>query len=150
MDKVVIKAEIIGAGEDTGDLVLRVDDRYLPLLQRFVKEKLIAQPFRVSFQAWEDFSERAFKYFHFLRDELCKAAGDTTRAYKAHMKKCLKEDCAEQIDATMSGKSLADFTKTQLMKLIDFTLDRCAAEDMDMEALMPAFRELRDEYEEEK
>lgn len=150
MEEVSIAATVLKA-EEKGTAKLWFDPPYDEIVRGWAIENKIrpGQKIRVIFQVWEDdCSVQAFNLFHALRDELAKAQGDATTAYKKHLKNCLKYDFGvtkEIMPGVWWLKSTKNYTWREMAQLINCTITRCIEEGAAIPTYLQEFKDLKAE-----
>ncbi len=152
MEEVSIAA-IVLKPDEKGTAKFWFDPPYDEIVRAWARENQIrpGQKVRIIFRVWEDdCSVRAFNLFHALRDELAKAQGDTTAAYKKHLKECLKYDFGvtkEIMPGVVWLKSTTRYTWKEMAQLIDGIITRLIEEGAAIPDFLEEFKQLKKEQE---
>lgn len=151
-DEVSIRCKILKRTREereSNQFRLEIPAGYMKLLEWWVKKNPgILENAEITIRQYGTYTERAFRFFHLIRDEIVKAqSGKYTKSEAEQIKKLLKEDFGKGANV-----SLTTYTKRELWELVEGAMMILGEmPGVDLSLYQPQYNDLKKEsYAEEK
>ena len=147
MVRASVKAEILNTTEsEKANHVVRlmIHDHWYETLRAFYRENAAdTKSWRLTIEPWgKSASEGAVRLFYELRDRICEASGDTSKEYKDHVKRTLKNSYGVVLK-NGNLKSLTAYSVGELSRLLDGAFLMAYEAEADVRDLEPERPEWR-------